>query len=187
MKGYFSIILILAINLTGVSQASRDWIQLNNGDTVPCDVLAWQNGRLFSKPNVTVDTGDARYLSYTSFDILSFQKGDTVFWSVQHRPWKKGNNKLVWAEVMMENGGHHILKYENVIQSEMGAQYELMYYHYKDREFNAEITNANYRQVFKDHFSGCPYIDRLLAEKKNFFRNDRITAVAEKYRLECME
>jgi hypothetical protein len=169
------------------TQEMDDLIVLSNDDTLRCKVWSWENGSLFSKPNVTVDTGDGRSMTYHIRDIIAFTKVDSVFWSIPFRPGKKGNSKMVWAQVIMKNDDQYILKFENLIQSETGPHYELKYYHYNDRSFVEEVSNRNYRGIMEKHFSDCTYIQDLLAEKKNFFRNDRISNVADEYRVRCPE
>ena len=87
----------------------------------------------------------------------------------------------------MQSGDHFILKYENVIGTEWGPQYDIKYYHYKGREFQDEVKNGNYREIMQSHFSNCEYIRELLAEKKNFFYYDRLTEVSREYRLRCID
>jgi len=183
-----AISLLLLFCITGFgtqSQETDDWIILNNGDTLYCKVLSLNNGTLIYKPKVTIDIGDGRALNYATDAILSVQKGDTIFWSVRFRPWKKDANKLVFCQVLMQNGNHFILKYENVIGTEWGPQVDLKYYHYEGRIFKEEVKNKNYRKIMENHFSDCQYIQELLSEKKNFFYYDRLTQVSREYKAKC--
>lgn len=178
-------IVIMFSTLIACSQNDSGWIILNNGDTVDCAVFSWKNGSLLSKPKVSVDTGDSRVLEYTSYDIREFSKGDSIFWSIPYKPWREGKKKLVFAVLLMKNREHHLLKYENVISSEYGPQYDLKYYYYAGKLFKEEVTGSNYRDIITDYFSDCQYIKDLLSEKKNFFRDDRISNVARSYRVNC--
>ena len=185
MRKLVILFLIISAGHSAWPQDGKDFIVLTNGDTLPCLVWSWKNGSLFSKPKVTVDTGDGLYLSYSTREIIAFTKGDSIFWSIPFRPWKKGSNKMVWAQVIMKNKNHYFLKYENVIQAEMGPHYELVYYYYRGSNFVEEISNGNCREILEKYFSDCPYIRDLLTKKRNFFRNDRISKVADEYRERC--
>ena len=185
MKTYLISIAFCLITSFIYSQDNSDWIELNNGDTLNCKVWSLSNGTLIYKPKITVDIGDGRKLNYSVHEIISLQKGDTIFWSARFRPWRADSDKLVFIQVLMQSGNQFILKYENVIGTEWGPQYDLKYYHYEGKVFKDEVKNGNYREIMEEYFASCQYIKDLLSEKKNFFYYDRLTQVAREYRKNC--
>lgn len=179
-------ILVCTLLMYGTAQTqhARDSLFLTNGDTLAGSILSWEQSGLFSRKKVVIKLDDGSKWDYFIRNVDSFVHNRDFYKPLPKRPGKDNQN-LVFCRLIMYNDSIEIYKYDDLVTSDFGPVYDWKYYLYISGIYRDDVDRKNYKQILKDHFGDCSYIQGILSQRKNMFKDDRFSLLAEKYMKSC--